>query len=167
MNRFTKLAVTFALILTVLTLCVSADGAYSSQDDPLVSLSYVNDILGPQIMEQVMAKVEADYIKISDIRLALAGSYTPVALQKGQTLMADGCCEVILLDGAAKAVVTSEANVRTGVGLADLTAGVTITNEELLTANHYLVIPKADGRGFAVTSDTANILVRGEYHITG
>ncbi len=167
MNRFTKLTVTFVLLLTALTLCVSADGAYSSVDDPLVSLSYVNDILAPEIVEQVMAKVEAEYIKISDISAASAGSYTNISLTKGQTLMADACCEVILADGAATVIVTAASNVENGAGICDLTAGSMIVNGELLAVSHYLVIPKADGRGIVVTSDTANIMVRGEYHITG
>ncbi len=167
MNRITKLTTIFVLILAALTLCVSADGVYSSHDDPLVSLSYVNDVLGPEIMAQVLTKIETEYVKISDISIASAGSYTYVTLRKGQTLMAKSCCEVIQLEGTATAVITSAANVAAGAGISDLTAGTVIINGALLPANHYMVIPKADGRGFVVTSDTATILVRGEYNITG
>ena len=154
MKKFPKLTSAFLLLLAALTLCVSADGAYSSKDDPLVSLSYVNDVLGPEIMAQVMARVEKEYIKLSDISKASAGSYTVLAVKKGQTLM-------------AVTVVTSAANLKAGAGISDLTAGSVVTNGNVLPANHYLVIPKGDGRGFTVTSDTANILVRGEYNITG
>ena len=167
MKQMIKHMTIFVLILTILTLCVSADGVYSSQDDPLVSLSYVNDVLGPEIMAQVMAKIEAEYVKISDISVASAGSYTYVALKNGQTLMAKSCCEVILLDGTATAVITSSVNVSAGVGIRDLTSGNVVINGALIPANHYMVIPKADGRGFVVSSDTAAVLVRGEYHITG
>ena len=167
MNRFGKLTVTFLLVLTALTLCVSADGAYSSEEDPLVSLSYVNDVLAPEIMAQVMARIETEYVKIGDISAVAAGSYTLVTLSKAQTLMANSCCEVILLDGKATAVVTSSQNVNAGAGICDLTAGGVVVNDGALPANHYLVIPKADGRGFVVASDTANILVRGEYSIVG
>ena len=72
-----------------------------------------------------------------------------------------------MLDGNAVTVVTSAANQKAGAGISDLTAGSVVTNGNVLPANHYLVIPKGDGRGFTVTSDTANILVRGEYNITG
>ena len=98
MKKFPKLTSAFLLLLAALTLCVSADGAYSSKDDPLVSLSYVNDVLGPEIMAQVMARVEKEYIKLSDISKASAGSYTVLAVKKGQTLMAVSCCEVVVLD---------------------------------------------------------------------
>ena len=167
MNRFSKLTVTFVVLLAALTLCVSADGVYSSVDDPLVSLSYVNDVLAPEIMEQIMTRIEKEYVKIEDVGSLAAGQYTPVSLTKGQTLLADACCEIILLDGVATAVVTAATNVENGVGLSDLTLGSVVTNGNVVLTNHYLVIPKADGRGFVVTSDTANILVRGEYHITG
>ncbi len=167
MNRISKLFTVFILMLAALTLCVSADNVYSSHDDPLVSLSYVNDVLGPEIMEQILKKIDAEYIKISDIHVASAGSYTYVTLKKGQTLMAKSCCEIILLEGAATTVITSSANVANGAGISDLTDGCVIVNGILLPANHYLVIPKGDGRGFSVSSDTVNILVRGEYHIAG
>ena len=167
MNKLSKITTMFVLMLAVLTVCVSADDVYSSHDDPLVSLSYVNDVLGPDIMTQVMAKVEAEYVKISDISTISAGSYTYVSLKKGQTLMAGACCEVVLLDGSASAVVTSAANISAGAGLSDLTSGSVVKNGSVISANHYLVIPKGDGRGFTVTSDSANILIRGEYNITG
>ena len=167
MNRISKLAVAFSLLLTVLTLCVAADSAYSSVDDPLVSLSYVNDILAPEIVDRVMEKVEAEYVPLKDISSAVAGVYKPVSLRKGQALMADSCCEILLLDGSVTVIVTSAANVASGAGIHDLTAGSVITDGQSLPSNHYMVIPKADGRGITVSSDTANILVRGEYHITG
>lgn len=167
MKKFPKLTSTFLLLLAALTLCVSADGAYSSKDDPLVSLSYVNDVLGPEIMAQVMARVEKEYIKLSDISKASAGSYTVLSVKKGQTVMASSCCEVAVLSGSTVAVVTSAANLKAGAGISDLTSGTVITNGNVLPANHYLIIPKGDGRGFTVTSDTAEILIRGEYNITG
>ena len=167
MNRISKLVTVFVLILATLTLCVSADGVYNSHDDPLVTLSYVNDVLGPEIMTQVLTKIEAEYVKIDDVGLPSAGSYTYLTLSKGQTLMAKSCCEVILMEGTATAVITSSANVAAGAGISDLTAGSVVINGALLPANHYMIIPKADGRGFVVSSNTAIVLVRGEYNITG
>ncbi len=167
MNRLSKLSTVFVLLLAALTICVSADGVYSSKDDPLVSLSYVNDVLAPEIVAQVMEKVEAEYIKISDISAASAGSYMLLTLKKGQTVMSSACCEIISLSGSAAVLVTSAANISSGAGISDLTKGSVLTNGTLIPTNHYLVIPKGDGRGFTVTSDNANILIRGEYNITG
>ncbi len=154
------------LLLMLLPFLVSADTVYSSQEDPLVSLSYVNDILGPEIMAQVIARIDAEYVKISDLNSVAAGSYTAVSLTKGQTLMARSVCEIVLLEGSANAVVTSSANVAAGAGIHDLTAGNIVINGAPLPAGHYLVVSKPDGRGLTVLSDTAVILIRGEYHIT-
>ncbi len=167
MKKFTKHIAALILVLTALVLGVSADGVYSSQSDPLVSLSYVNDVLAPEIMSQVMAKIEKEYVKISDITSANAGLYTQVTLKRGQTLMAASCCEMIALDGDATVTVTSAANIKAGAGINDLTGGTVLTNGTKLPINRYLVVPKPDGRGFTVTSATMNILVRGEYNIAG
>ena len=167
MKKSSKVSIVILLLLAMLTICVSADGEYSSKDDPLVSLSYVNDVLGPEIMAQVMAKVEAEYVKISDVSTLSAGQYTYLTLSKGQTLMAQSCCELIVLDGSASAVITSAFNISAGAGISDLTAGKVAINGTVVANNSYLIIPKADGRGITVTSDSANILVRGEYNITG
>lgn len=167
MKRLSRLTTVFAVVLAALTLCVSADEVYSSKNDPLVSLSYVNDVLAPEIVSQVMEKIEAEYVKLSDISIASAGSYTNLTLKKGQTLMASSVCELILLNGSAVTVVTSASNLEAGAGLSDLTDGSVLRNGSPLPANHYLVVPKGDGRGLTVVSEKVDLLVRGEYNITG
>lgn len=167
MNKITKHITALVLVLAALVLGVSADGSYSSKDDPLVSLSYVNDILAPEIMSQVMAKVEKEYVKITDITAANAGLYTLVSLKRGQTLMAASCCELVVLDGEATVTVTSASAISSGAGINDLTLGSLLTNTTRVPVNHYLVIPKPDGRGITVTSESMNVLIRGEYNVAG
>lgn len=167
MKRFSRIFSSLVLVTVILTSFVSADNEYSSKDDPLVSLSYVNDVLTPEIVTAVMEKIEKEYVKISDLSSAAKGSYTEVIMEKGQTLMANSCCELILSIGECSSVVTSSNNIKDGVGIIDCTSGSVITNGKTIPSNHYLVIPKADGRGITVSSDTAVVLVRGEYNITG
>ena len=51
-------------------------------------------------------------------------------------------------------------------GVADITAGVDLTDGTNIEKNHMLVVPSGgDGRGILVTSEDAYILVRGEYYI--
>ena len=166
MKQIKRSAITFLLILSLLSIGVAADEAYSSQNDPLVSLSYVNDVLGPQIMAQVMERVEQEYIKVSDITSLTAAEMKLVTLSKDQTLMARGVCEIILLSGNATVLVTASSNVSSGQGIHDVTDAKVLTNGALLPVNHYTVVPKADGRGFYVTSASAVVLIRGEYDIT-
>ncbi|MBQ8254252.1 MAG: hypothetical protein IJY94_01960 [Clostridia bacterium] len=165
MKSFKKSALIFLLIVTILTFGVSADGAYSSKNDPLVSLSYVNDVLGPQIMSQVLSKIESDYVKISDLTDMSSGELTLITLNKGDTLMAKGVCEIVVLSGSATALITSSANVNAGQGLVDVTDGAVVTNGTLVALNHKIIIPKADGRGLVVTSDGISVLVRGAYTV--
>ncbi len=167
MNKITKYLNIVVLVIALLSLFVSASGEYSSKDDPLVSLSYLEDIFGPDVMSKIIDKIDGDYVKITDISSISGGEYTPVSMTKGNTFMASSACEVIVLSGSSVAVVTSHDNVTKGAGLSDLTAGTVITSGTVLPENHYIVIPKSDGRGFTVTSDTLTVLVRGEYNITG
>lgn len=166
MKQLKRSILTFLLILTVLAFGVSADEAYSSQNDPLVSLSYVNDVLGPQIMEQIMNKVEKEYVKLTDISAISSGMYSTVTLVKDQTLTVRSVCEIVFLSGSATVLVTSSDNVRNGMGIHDLTDAKILTNGSIYPLNHYTIVTKPDGRGFYVTSDSATVLIRGEYDIT-
>ncbi len=166
MKQIKKTLAMFLIMLTVVTVGVAADENYSSQVDPLVTLSYANDILGPQIMEQVLEKIENEYVKIEDIASVNSGNYRAVILSKNQTLTAKGICEVIILEGSATVLVTSSENIQAGNGISDLTDGKILVNGNIYPNNHYTIIPKADGRGFFVTSSEAIVLIRGEYNIT-
>ena len=165
MKNLKKSVLIFVLIVTILTFGVSADEAYSTKNDPLVSLSYVNDVLGPQIMAQVLEKIESQYVKISDINDMMSGELTLVTLSKGDTLMSKGVCEIVLLSGNATTLITASSNIEAGQGLIDVTDGTVVTNGALIKANHKIIIPKADGRGLIVTGDSVSLLVRGAYTI--
>ncbi len=165
MKNFKKSVIVFVLIITILTFGVSADEAYSSKNDPLVSLSYVNDVLGPQIMAQVLEKIESQYVKIGDITDMSSGDYQLITLAKGDTLMSKGVCEIVLLSGNATAIITSASNIEAGQGLVDVTDGIIVTNGTLIKANHKIIVPKSDGRGIIVTGDSISLLVRGAYTI--
>lgn len=166
MKQIKKTIVMFLIMLTVLTVGVSADETYSSQVDPLVSLSYVNDILGPQIMQQVLEKIESEYVKIEDVVATQSTNFKAITLEKNQTLMAKGICEIIVIDGSATVLVTSSENIQGGKGINDLTSGTVLVNGALYPVGHYTIISKGDGRGFFVTSSTLVILIRGDYNIT-
>ncbi len=165
MKNLKKSVLIFILMLAMLTFGVSADETYSSQNDPLVSLSYVNDVLGPQIMAQVLEKIESQYVKISDLTDMSSGEYQLITLAKGDTLMCKGVCEIVLLSGNATTVITAASNIEAGQGLIDVTDGTVVTNGALLKANHKIIIPKSDGRGIIVTGDSVSLLVRGAYTI--
>lgn len=166
MKRILRTIISLTMLSAVLLICVAADDLYSSKDDPLISLSYANDVLGPQIMTEVLKKIDADYVKKSELEPSDQSGYTLLTLSQGQTIMAKGVLEIIPVEGEAEAVITSASNISDGAGIIDTTSGSVVTNGETLSGNHLLVIPKADGRGLRAVSQL-QILVRGEYNITG
>lgn len=165
MKRFKKSLLSFLAVVFLLTLFVSADSNYSTADDPLVSLSYVNNVLKPQIISEVLNEVKSQYPSIGVPNSGAQSTYTLVELKKGGRIEATGCCEIIMTYGSSSAFVTSSDNMYAGVGLDDLTVGKRLLDGDLVMSDHYIVIPKGDGRGVSVTSDSAYFLVRGEYNI--
>ena len=96
-----------------------------------------------------------------------SAEYEVVHLISGQILTADSSLELIPRSGELAAVITSETNRAAGVGLSDLTSGSEVLDGEILDSNHYILIPRADGRGVAATGEEAYLMVRGEYTIVG
>lgn len=161
LNRYISILVLCAVIFTVASFA-TGDSAYSTANDPLVSLSYIED-LKEQIVADLYSKVDsdalADYLKSS--------SFTFEQLSKGQQLIATGSCEVVLRSGKGTVVITSPANIAAGVGFSDMTAAAEVTNGSPVAKNHLLLASAGDGRLIEVTSDVAYFMVRGDYTVVG
>ena len=113
------------IIITVLALAVvlSTVGAVTlfaapgDSNDPIITLSYVEDVVKKELSFQV------------------------VNMNKGDVLIGEAGTEVILRMGNAEVIATQKG------GLADLTAGTDLADGTNMPANHHLVIPVDDGRG--------------------
>lgn len=165
-NRwYLRMAVMLALSL-VLSCTVSLAAEAGSSQDPLVTLSYLNDTFLGQIMEQVDAKIAQRNSQIvqelggqtSSGGTATASTFTVVTLSSGQTLTGDIGCEVMLRVGTAACVAPS------APGLIDESAGSTLSNGGALVQNH-LYMMTVEGRGVRATAATTKLLVRGSYTI--
>lgn len=165
-NRwYLRMAVMLALSL-VLSCTVSLAAEAGSSQDPLVTLSYLNDTFLGQIMEQVDAKIAQRNSQIvqelggqtSSGGTATASTFTVVTLSSGQTLTGDIGCEVMLRVGTAACVSPSTP------GLIDESAGSTLSNGGALVQNH-LYMMTVEGRGVRATAATTKLLVRGSYTI--
>ncbi|MCL2158224.1 MAG: hypothetical protein FWH48_07380 [Oscillospiraceae bacterium] len=129
-----------------------ATAAAGSADDPLVTLSYINKVLKPSL-EELISKSNAS---------TSSSSYVVLELSKGKKLrVKEGTLELVVRPGGA-AVVISEDSAQ---GIADLTTGEELLNGQSLPINHSLLIPRNDGRGIAITSAVAYVMVRGDYEI--
>lgn len=168
------LTVTAALLGAAL-----AAGQQGTQDDPLVTLSYLNQKAAPAVLTQVDTKLaereqalteqleEAiqTYSKAMEDRLAAVGggagqtaAFVVVDVAAGQRLTADAGCELMLRVGSA--VCFTDAS----PGLIDMTDGGTLDNGGTLVRNHLYMATMA-GRGFTA-QEAVKVLVRGSYTVT-
>lgn len=155
--------------------------AQGTQTDPLVSLSYINNVTTPAILKQVDSrldarekaltdKLDAAIAKFTQDMEKLAGSsggqtgstgasavFVVVTVPAGKQLVGGVGTEFMLRGGAAACVAAS------APGIIDSTGGATLAAGGALQMNH-LYLSTADGRGLKATSQ-ATVLVRGSYTI--
>lgn len=169
-----KIFILITVVLISLAVTVWAV-SYDSAGDPLVSLSYITDIFKPQIDKSISsaeaglrAEIDALNRKIEEMSAGGGDSekekedgYEVLFLSKGEKILAETQCEFILRVGSADVVSPYE-----NQGIADLTEGTDLAGGTSIVKNHLLLVPRGgDGRGVVVTSDSAYIMVRGEYSI--
>ena len=158
---------------TILVMCViftafatAAGETYTTEEDPLVSLSYVNSEL-EKLKTQLKSEMEA-YVREEIAKNSVGGGdsnqvvFTTETLNAGQKIVTLGACDVILLTGSAKAVCPTDSQ-----RLTDKTTETSIPNNGDIIKNHYILLPKADGRGICCTSSGTEIMIKGEYKIIG
>ena len=158
-----------AVIMTigVLGMTVSVSAEPGTDQDPLITLSYLNDTFMGQIMTKVEEKIAgrnnqiAQQIsgEISGEGSGVAETFSVVTLTKGQVLTGGIGCEVMLRIGTASCVSPSNP------GLIDETDGKTLGNGSALLQNH-LYMMTIEGRGVMATANTTKLMVRGSYTIS-
>jgi len=149
------------IICALLAIGVNADNSYSTENDPLVTLSYVEKIKA-QILNELLKELNTDSLVI-DTNVNVG--YEVVEISEGQKLMALDSCEMIFRSGKADVIITSDANRENSIGLSDITVGAELLNGDAVPVNHYIIIPRGDGRGIKITSPAAFLMIRGEYEI--
>ena len=116
-----------------------------SADDPLVTRSY----LSAYVRENAGG--------------GGTGSFKVVNVSPGQRLEGGEGTELILRSGIAEAVGNAAGN-----GITNISTGTDLRTGARLTANHLVIVPRADGRGIRVPAGAAHIailMVRGAYTI--
>ena len=145
------IGISLSLAMTVSLVAFASPG---SSDDPLVTLSYIKDTLLPEIYEYVDAK----FSKVPAGDTAPGASFVVVDVKKGQKVVCDAGCELILRMG--KATI----NASQSGGISDVTAGGDLQQGMAMPANHLLIVPLGDGRGVTMTVD-GKIMIKGTYTI--
>lgn len=137
------------LVVGVIGGVAFAAGTQGSQDDPLVTLSYLNEKALPEIMKQVDAKLaEREKALTEKIQKENQSAFATVELKSGKTLTLSAGSQLLLRQGG----------LTTTAPLLDLTDGTTHNGGEL-TANHLYL---ATGDAQVLTASTAvTVLVLG------
>ena len=160
-KKRTIMILAFALVAVVF----AGVGAYAastlgSRDDPLVTLSYLNERLYPELVSKISE--EADKAA-AEVRQSLGSgsgteTYAVVTLTKGKKLVGEVGCEILLRIGTATVSCVDNP------GLIDTTDGSALNNGTSLTKNHLYMVTIAGG-GITAGSDTVKVVVRGGYTI--
>ena len=189
MNRKTELikkaavmVILLAVFMTSLAFGVSED--YTTENDPLVSLSYINGVLTPSFEKYVDEKVKS--VSVDEVVAALmkndsfkdyvasviaaqsgggssgsasSAEFISLTLSAGKRVIANGKCEVILRSGKAAAFCKSAGVVK------DVSANKTLSNGENVITGDLIEISYADNAGIAALQNNTEVLVRGEFTI--
>ena len=163
----------FSAALALSLLLAGAGAAFATAgdaSDPLISLSYLQKVILPEIFNQFDTKVQTKQTELetslsnqitqykTEMGNPNSASFTLITLSKGQTLKPGVGCELLLRIGSATV------NAANFPALVDVSNGSTINSGASLTKN-CLYMATIDGHTITPTADTVKLLVRGNYSI--
>ena len=166
-----KLKIAAAAVCVCFLLTVAYAANAGGANDPLVTLSYLNNTFARQVqtmVDETVSQRKTELVEALDKLIKGQGGQTVpsgsgsvfsvVTLTQGQTLVGDVGCEVMLRVGTATCSTTDS------VGLIDTTAGTNLGNGGALVTNHLYMVTIST-RSVKATSGTVKVLVRGPYTI--
>ena len=173
MKKATRiLLILLAALLALGAAAMAAGGTAGTEDDPLVTLSYLNEVFAAKVTEQFRQELDD---KETALREALeervtaleaqvpgagkaGGDYAVETLSDGQTLIAQRGTELMLRVG--EAVVTADDE----PGLVDTSTAGNLADGGSLVKNHLYMVT-INGNGIRVVG-TVKIVARGDYTIS-
>jgi hypothetical protein len=161
-----KLGILIAIIISSLIIFQITYGGVAepgSQEDPIITQSYLEEVVIPLIQEDFEGKIAALTKKVESLNQNSSQSgqgdkFIVVSVKAGQKLMGGAGTELILRMGKAT-IISSQLG-----GLADATQGTDLANGTPMPSNHLLIIPRDDGRGLVANEDVL-VMVKGAYTI--
>lgn len=157
------------LLLVVLVAGISvavATSSLGSKDDPLVTMSYLNQTVKNDILNQLDSAIDSASSSLStklDGKIAGmedgANTFTAVTLSDGQVLRCDAGTEILLRAGSA--VSAGDTSPR----LIDETDGAAITASGAALSVNHLYMASSSGNGVKAAGGSVTLLVRGSYTI--
>ena len=177
MKKQLRVVLTAAAALLVLAAAVFAAGEYSgpagSENDPLVTMSYTNDIFTVEMQKYFRQELQAQTDSLRDsleMRIeeleeaceAAGGAdvgltFREVTLHSGSELSCEAGTELLLRSGSAYVIA------KENPGLLDTSGGANLNRGEYLIRNH-MYLAASDGCGICADG-SITLLVRGDYEI--
>lgn len=177
MKRKFKLLAAVLGVTAIITVGAVALAAAGDSTDPLVTLSYLNDVFAPSLRTQVDEAVSANeealkneldaaiaewderlQSETEDGELEATSQFQVITISKGQRIVGKIGCEFLLRVGSA--VCRSSGT----TGLIDCTDAVIISDGDSLVKNHLYMVT-INTRTVEATSSVVKVLVRGDYTI--
>ncbi len=149
-NKRIIISMLVVLVLLLAGVAIYAADSYGSQSDPLITKSYLDSVVQPQ-MEAELKQQLSD--AAAQMRSSTPGEFAELTLTAGQTLRCGAGCEILLRSGSASAAGE----------LADTTAGAGVSAGSALSANH-LYAAVNDSSGITAGS-SVKALVSGVYSV--
>lgn len=149
-----KISALILILISALALINAVMAEPGDDSDPVVSLSYIQNKVIPELKAYVDSKLGGE----TQTGKTESSVFEVVNIGAGKTLEGAKGTELILRMGKAE-IVASEKG-----GLADTTAGFDLSSGENMPSNHLLIVPLADGRGFTAKTDII-VMIKGGYTV--
>jgi len=151
-NKRTKWGI-MAILCAALCLFTVVLAEPGAEDDPLISKSYIENVVIPQLEKYINGRI--DDIKQGGTETN-STVFKVVEISEGQELICDAGAELILRMGKATIIATEKG------GIADTTVGYDLANGVEMPSNHLLIVPVGDGRGIKAQNSVI-VMVKGGY----
>ena len=155
--RLRAVLIALAILLAV-GVTVYAAANYGSREDPLITKSYLDSVVQPELEKELEIRLEA---ALSEAEFNNAGGdFVLLTLQNGQRVTGEVGTELLPRFGSVRAYAYDSAD----VALVDTTDAAAVMNGSTLSANHlYMITIK--GNGFTAAADNTKVLIAGEYTV--
>ena len=142
-------------VLLVAGITAVAVTNYGTQNDPLVTLSYLNGTAKTEIMAEVDKAIEEAKSELG----ASSSEFTVVTLSNGQKLTCSAGTEIMLRVGSAVSAGSSSPT------LVDSTTGEAVSNAGTALVKNHMYLVTIKDNGIKATAATTKVLVCGSYTV--
>ncbi len=149
-----------AKIAEVKALIQSSGSTGGSTTSPVdnAKIAELETALGNALKEIEALKSRMDFLDITVRDISDNYGIQVLHVYNGDVIYALGTSEIILRTGSA--VVIGNAN---NEGLSDNTTGTNLAPGASLSKDHFVIIPRGDGRGIKITSGESYLMYRGSF----